>query len=79
MRLYEIQAPGNRTFRLERDDSSPPLIEGYSVIGEVFGADQYGAGGFVEPIERIGKGRSLADYIRQVAAESREGEVPWKV
>lgn len=58
MRVFEIVTPDDRRVRhpaADPQDAAAKLLAGYSVAGEVIGADQAMRGGFVVP---IGQGES---------------------
>ena len=70
MRLFEIATPDGRRVRHPATDpaaAAAKLLPGYTVAGEVIGADANGAGGFVIP---AGQGESpLAVLLRLYGAD----------
>jgi hypothetical protein len=73
MRLFEIATPDGRRVRHSAADpvaAASKLLPGYTVAGEVIGADANGAGGFVIP---AGQGESpLAVLLRLYGADMHD-------
>jgi len=68
VRLYEIRTPDGRSIRQLRDLTKDRLLEGYSIVGEVFGADSEKRGGYVQSLvpHVDGVGRSFRDLIIEI-------------